>query len=195
MFGSMNAPTALAEGLPRRRFSVADVVRMAEVGLIGEDERLEVLDGEIVPMSPKGSRHETIKGALNELWGRRCPSAFRYVPQTGLYLDDRTYLEPDFVVFPRKVAIPDLRGPDVLLAVEVADSSLPYDLHRKPTIYAAYGVHELWVIDVRRRVVHVHDTIGAEGYVSVVMRGPDERLIPTLAPAELAVSLAELEAV
>jgi Uma2 family endonuclease len=46
---------------------------MAEVGLIGEDERLEVLDGEIVPMSPKGSRHESLKGAINRLWGRLCP--------------------------------------------------------------------------------------------------------------------------
>jgi Uma2 family endonuclease len=191
----MNAPTALAEGLPRRRFSVADVVRMVEVGLIGEDERLEILDGEIVPMSPKGSRHETIKGAINELWGQRCPREFRFIPETGLYLSEMTYLEPDFVVFPRSVAIPELKGPDVLLAVEVADASLDYDLKRKPHIYAAYGVRELWVIDVRRRVVHVHGALSSGVYGSVVMREAAERLSPAHAPEELAVSFEELEAV
>jgi Uma2 family endonuclease len=191
----MNAPTGLAEGLPRRRFSVADVRRMVEVGLIGEDERLEVLDGEIVPMSPKGSRHETIKAAINELWGQCCPREFRFIPETGLYLSEMTYLEPDFVVFPRNVAIPELKGPDVLLAVEVADASLDYDLKRKPHIYAAYGVRELWVIDVRRRVVHAHGVLSSGVYGSVVARGAAERLSPAHAPAELAVSFDELDAV
>lgn len=189
----MNAPTALAEGLPRRRFTVADVVRMVEVGLIGEDERLEVLDGEIVQMSPKGVRHEVVKAAINELWGRQCPKAFRFIPETGLYLADRTYLEPDFVAFPRSVAIGDLKGPDVLLAVEVADSSLDYDLGRKPQIYAAFGVQELWVVDVKRRVVHVHGDPADGRYRLVTVHGAAERLIPSSAPAELAFALADLD--
>ncbi|WP_245479422.1 Uma2 family endonuclease [Hansschlegelia zhihuaiae] len=119
----MNAPTALVEGLPRRRFSVADVMRMVEVGLIGEDERLEVLDGEIVPMSPKGGRHEDVKVAILEFWRERAPAAVTIAPETGLRLDERTYLEPDFIVFPRFVRRSAVTGPDILLAVEVADSS------------------------------------------------------------------------
>lgn len=188
----MNAPTALAEGLPRRRFTVADVTRMVEVGLIGEDERLEVLDGEIVPMSPKGSRHETIKAAINMLWGRNCPGDYVFIPETGLYLAERTYLEPDFVVFPRSVAIADLRGPDVLLAVEVADSSLDYDLRRKPGIFAEFGVRELWVIDAARRVVHVHRGPALDGYRMVDVFAADARLTPEAAPPELAFALDDL---
>lgn len=189
----MNAPASLAEGLPRRRFSVADVVRMVEVGLIGEDERLEILDGEIVPMSPKGSRHESLKGAINRLWGARCPRDFQFIPATGLYLSDTVYLEPDFVVFPRKVPIAELKGPDVLLAVEVADSSLDYDLNRKPQIYAAHGVQELWVIDARRRVAYVHDTLGPDGYARITTKGAGERLEPGRAPMDFAFALDDLE--
>lgn len=183
---------ALAEGLPRRRFSVADVVRMVEMGVIREDERLEILDGEIVEMSPKGYRHEGLKGAINRLWGRNCPDGFDYMPETGLYLSDRTYLEPDFVVFRARESLKGLSGPEVLLAIEVADSSLDYDLTRKPAIYASYGVHELWVVDVARRVTHVHRRPSGDGYVDIEQVGEADRLEPVAAPSAFALALAEL---
>lgn len=184
--------TRAAEGLPRRRFSVADVVRMVEVGLIGHDERLEVIDGEIVEMSPKGYRHEGLKGALIRLWGRACPDEFDFIPETGLYLSETVYLEPDFVVYPARVALRDLKGPDVLLAIEIADSSLSYDLKVKPAIYAAHGVRELWVLDVERRRTHVHREPGPDGYRDVSPVPADQRLEPRHAPAELAFALDEL---
>jgi Uma2 family endonuclease len=190
----MNAPAALAEGLPRRRFSVADVMRMVEVGLIGEDERLEVLDGEIVPMSPKGSRHEAIKAALNLRWGRMRPDTHAFAPETGLRLSDRTYLEPDFIVYSASILLADLRGSDVLLAVEVADSSLDYDLRRKPAIFAAFGVRELWVIDAARRLTHVHRRPVADGFELIEARPADARLAPEHAPAEFGFALDDLRA-
>lgn len=189
----MNAPTALAEGLPRRRFSVADVRRMTEVGLIGDDERLEVLDGEIVQMSSKGARHESIKGAINRLWGRKCPDDVQFMPETGLYLSEMTYLEPDFVAFSAKVKLADLKGPNVLLAIEVADSSLGYDLHRKPPIYASFGVRELWVIDAAARVTHVHRGCRLDGYESVEPFASNVRLEPAEAPGALGFALDALE--
>lgn len=166
---------------------------MVEVGLIGHDERLEVLDGEIVEMSPKGYRHEGLKGAINRLWGRNCPDGFDYLPETGLYLSDLTYLEPDFVVFSATVPLKDLRGPDVLLAIEVADTSLAYDLRRKPDIYASFGVRELWVIDVARRVTHVHREPSSSGYGTVAPVAATDTLVPAHAPAVLCFTLAELD--
>ena len=189
----MNAPVrSLAEGLPRRRFKVADVVRMVEIGLIGEDERLEVLGGEIVEMSPKGYRHEGLKGAINRAWGRSCPDGFDYLPETGLYLSDDTYLEPDFIAYSAAIDIRDLKGPEILLAIEVADSSLAYDLRRKPQIYASFGVHELWVIDVRGERTHVHRAPGPGGYASIEGRGAKEALDPEVAPREFGFVLADL---
>ncbi|WP_375461893.1 Uma2 family endonuclease [uncultured Enterovirga sp.] len=190
----MNAPFhALAEGLPRRRFTVADVTRMVEVGLIGEDERLEVLDGEIVEMSPKGYRHEGVKGAINRLWGRHCPEGYDFLPETGLYLSPKTYLEPDFIAFRARATLEGLAGPDVLLAIEVADSSLAYDLTQKPGIYASFGVNELWVIDVAGRVVYLHRDPTPDGYSNVGRADATEPLLPRHAPAVLGFSLDALQ--
>jgi Uma2 family endonuclease len=194
MVDAMNIPVSrAAEGLARRAFTIADLERMAEVGLIAPDERLELIGGEIVPMSPKGSRHEGLKAAINFLWGQRCPAGFAFVPETGLRLDERTYLEPDFIVFERKRILAEVKGPDVLLAIEVADSSLRYDLDRKPFIYSGFGVRELWVIDAERRAVHCHAEPSPVGYKRIVTRSSAERLAPIDAPSEFAFSLDELE--
>lgn len=192
----MNVPvTRAAEGLARRAFTIAEMERMVEAGVIAPDERLELLGGEIVPMSPKGSRHEAIKSALNLHWGKHCPAGFVFVPETGLRLDPRTYLEPDFIVFERSVRLADVKGPDVLLAVEVADSSLSYDLQRKPLVYASFGVHELWVIDAGRRIVHRHADPSFGGYARIEQYSAVERLVPVEAPAAFALMLDELEAI
>jgi Uma2 family endonuclease len=187
--------TRAAEGLPRRAFTVADLDRMASDGIVAGDERLEMIGGEIVPMSPKGARHEAIKIALNLFWGRRCPLGYAFAPETGLRLDERTYLEPDFIIFERKVALADIKGPDVLLAVEIGDSSLRYDLDRKPMIYAAFGVRELWVVDADARVVHVHDDPAPGGYQRTQRRRGDDIVRPTIAPEAFAFVLDQLEAV
>jgi Uma2 family endonuclease len=190
----MNAPVhALTESPRRRRFPVADLVRMVELGIIRDEERLEVLDGEIVEMASKGYRHEAVKHRINRLWGRHCPDGFDFIPETGLYLSDWTYLEPDFVVYPVTVSLRDLKGPDVLLAIEVADSSLAYDLKLKPGIYASFGVKELWVIDVERRMTHVHRDPGEHGYAGIERHPASTRLTPLHAPASLGFALDDLD--
>ena len=102
----MNVPlhsrsTQAAEGLPRRRFTVAEVEAMVEAGIMDEDERIELIGGELVPMSPKGNQHEVIKTALLHRWYRRTPEGFLLTPETTFRLSADTYLEPDFVVYPR----------------------------------------------------------------------------------------------
>jgi hypothetical protein len=94
-------------------------------------------------MLPKGPRHEVIKTALNLRWGRRCPADCAFACAPGLQLEECTYLKPDFIVFERSVGFVNVKGTEALLAVEVADFSLSYDLGRKPQIYASFGVHEL----------------------------------------------------
>jgi Uma2 family endonuclease len=139
------------------------------------------------------SPHEAIKVALALYWGQRCPSGYAFAPATGLRLDERTYLEPDFVVFQRTVRLADLKGPDVLLAVEVADSSLSYDLIRKPAVYAAFGVRELWVIDAASRVIHRHAGHYAGGYARIERSSAAATLVPQYAPAAFAFALDALE--
>ena len=75
--GSAARVTSAAEGLPRRRFTVAEVEAMVAAGVMEEDERVELIGGELVPMSPKGRRHETVKTALVDRWIRARPRIAR----------------------------------------------------------------------------------------------------------------------
>jgi len=187
----MPATTQAAEGLPRRVWTVAEIEAIQAAGIIAEDERFELIGGEVVPMSPKGARHEAIKMELNEhLQGVR-PHDLRIVPETTLRLDEKTFVEPDFCVFPRGVMPGDMRGPDVLLAIEVADSSLAYDRGRKIGVYAAFGIPEIWVIDANRLVTHVYRDLGAEGY-RTISQVPASETLEARRAASVRLNLAEL---
>src|SRR5947199_9538920 len=100
--------TVAAEGLPRRCFTFAELEEMTAAGILDEDERIELIGGEIVPMSPKGNRHEMLKAALNYYWVRRLPDDLRLVTETTFLLTPDTYLEPDFVFYPKASGIPGL---------------------------------------------------------------------------------------
>src|SRR5829696_3051296 len=93
--------TNAAEGLPRRRFTVAELERMTAAGILEEDERVELIGGEIVPMSPKGNQHEILKAALTVYWARKLPADLMLVTETTSRLATDTYLEPDFVFYPK----------------------------------------------------------------------------------------------
>src|SRR5262245_16286577 len=183
--------TQAAEGLPRRRWSVAEIEAMVAKGIIDEDERFELIGGEVVPMSPKGARHELVKIALNRFFQRAAPDHLEIAPETTLRLDKDTFVEPDFCVFPRGFDLKALNGGAVLLAVEVADSSLAYDTGRKSRIYAAYGVREAWVINANTLVTRVFRQVTSRGYKSARNKPYGRCLEPGHAP-ELAVSLGDL---
>jgi Uma2 family endonuclease len=184
--------TTAAEGLPRRCFTVAELEQMAAIGILHEDERLELIGGEIVPMSPKGNHHEILKIALNRYWARQLPSDLQIAPETTFRLSQDTYLEPDFVVYPTATGLKELSAATAKLVVEIADSSLAYDLGRKAGLYAAFGIVELWVIDAVTLQTRIHREPTPTGYRSVVDWPSSQRLVPG-ASAALAVVLSELE--
>jgi Uma2 family endonuclease len=186
------ATTSAAEGLPRRRFTVAELEQMTAAGILDEDERIELIGGEIVPMSPKGNQHEILKIALNLYWARSLPNDFLFATETTFRLSPDTYLEPDFVFYPKVTGIRGLNAETALLVVEIADSSLGYDLGIKAGLYAGFGIRELWVIDAVKLATRIHRDPGAGGYRSIVDRPASERLVPEEIPA-LAVTLAALE--
>ncbi|HEV7252193.1 MAG TPA: Uma2 family endonuclease [Mesorhizobium sp.] len=182
--------TQAAEALPRRPWRRAEIEAMVRAGIIDEDERFELIGGEVVPMSPKGARHEWVKAELNRHLQRTGPQDVFIIQETTLWLDETNFVEPDFCVFPRSIAPGDQRGHDVLLAIEVADTSLRYDLGRKIGIYAAHGVVEVWVVNADTLVTRVHRALGAEGYRVIEDRGPAEEL--AAARVDVRVSLAAL---
>ncbi len=185
--------TTAAEGLPRRRFTVAEVEAMVAAGVMEEDERVELIGGELVPMSPKGNHHEVVKRALVDRWIRARPEDCHLIQETTFRLSEDTYLEPDVVVYPRSVGLKGLTGANVLLVVEIADSSLRYDMGRKAALYASFGIRELWVIDAVRLTARVYRQPAADGYREPRDYASADRLAPLFAPEAFALRLDELE--
>ena len=152
----MNIPiTHAAEGLERRAFALSDVLRIVEIGVLGHDERFELIGGEIVPLSPKNIGHERLRVWLNTYLIRNRVAGTE-VARTTLYLSDDTFVESDFVLYSKSDGLAKLDGKSVKLAIEVSASSLDYDLGRKARLYAEFGVCELWVIDAKKLVTRTH---------------------------------------
>ena len=190
---SLPSTTQAAEGLPRRRWSVAEIEEMVAKGIIVEDERFELIGGEVVPMSPKGARHELVKAALQQHWFPRIVGTpVRLITETTLYVAKDEFLEPDFLFWPRSIALKDVTAASALLIVEVADTSLSYDLGTKAPNYARLGLPELWVINAQTLETRIHRRPAASGYAETSDHSARAQLAPLAAP-ELAVTLGELD--
>jgi Uma2 family endonuclease len=172
---------------------VAEIEAMVAKGIILEDERFELIGGEVVPMSPKGNRHELVKAALQQYWFPRIVGTpIRLITETTLYISADEFLEPDFLFWPRTIPLKDITAASALLIVEVADTSLGYDLGVKAPIYARLGLPELWVVNAQTLVATIHCQPGSAGYADVRDAGPGERLEPIHAP-HLGVRLGALD--
>lgn len=185
--------TRAAEGLPRRRFTVADVEAMVAAGIMEEDERLELIGGELVPMSPKGNRDEVVKTELLKRWYRAAPEGFDLTPETTFRLSEDTYFEPDVVIYKRSDGLKGLDGGTALLVVEIADSSLRYDMGREATLYAGFGVRELWVIDAVRLRLRLFRQPSQEGYGEVMDLVAADTAKPIFAADAFALRLDDLD--
>jgi Uma2 family endonuclease len=189
-FPPQRPTTRAAEGLPRWRWTVAEVERMAADGFFTEFDRFELLGGEIVPMmSPTGRRHEVIKIELAQHMSDLGVRVFTVAQEPQFNLAPDTFVKPDILMHPRAIKTYDLKGADALL---VAEASLSYDLKVKLPIYASHGVREYWVINAVTRVTMVYRRPAGDICTDRKEFPPTERLIPSLAPA-LAVSLSELD--
>jgi Uma2 family endonuclease len=183
--------TQAAEGLPRRAWTVAEIDAMVAAGILTDNERFELIGGEAVPMSAKDARHETVKGELMEFWFAKKPASIRLITETTLRAADCDYRKPDFLFWPRDIAIEDLKPEHIHMLVEVADSSLGYDLGHKARYYAEIGIPEVWVIDAVRLLIHVHREPVDGRYQSIVIVKPGDTATPLFEPS-LAVCLMDL---
>jgi Uma2 family endonuclease len=184
--------TQAAEGLLRWRWKVAEIEAMQQAGILSEDDRFELIGGEIVPMQAKGLRHELLKGALNRYWSRRLPEDIWLITETTFRMSEDTFLEPDFVFYRRSDGLQKLSPDTALLVVEVADSSLWFDRGRKARLYATFGVREVWVIDAGTLTTRIFREPGLDGYRQISDVAGTEPLTPSFA-ATLTARLAEVE--
>ena len=182
----------IALPLTRRRFTVDEYYRMAEVGILGASERVELIDGEIVEMAAIGPRHAFTVDLIMQQFFAIFGNAVHIRVQNPVHLDVHSEPEPDVaMLLPRgsHYATHHPTPADVLLVVEVADSSLETDRRVKLPLYARAGIPEAWLVDLVQDEVLVHRDPSPNGYrtVHTVERG--ERLAPLAFPdRELAVA-------
>ena len=152
----------------RRRFDVDAYYRMAETGILSPEDRVELLDGEIIEMAPIGAPHGGKVDRLNSLVaGLVADGRVIARVQGPLRLDRRNEPQPDLMLLRPRADFYESSHPtaaDVLLLVEVADSSLAWDRGPKLDLYARHGIPEVWIVDLVGRVVEVCRKPGPQGY-------------------------------
>ena len=168
----------------RHRLTVADFHRMADVGIFQEDDRVELIEGEIIDMAPIGSGHAGTVMALNRLLARALGDRAIVLVQSPVVLPEHSEPEPDLALLrPRQDFYRSghpLPG-DILLIIEVADTRLAYDRDVKIPLYARHGIPEVWLVDLEDRRLHVYTSPSASGYLECrILAAPG-----MLAPAEL----------
>ena len=189
---SGNRTTQAAEGLPRWRWTTAELVRLADMGAFQAEDRFELIGGEIVPMSPVGRGHEVVAEQIEDALRARAGETIRVRTERQLNLTEDTYCKPDIFVHLADIRSPDLRGSTVLLVVEVAASSLSFDLGTKAATYARHGVREYWVVDAATLATTVHRAPSADGYGDTRTVLASDTLVALLVP-ELSIRLADLK--
>lgn len=167
------------------QFTVADYHRMLETGVLNKDSRVELLNGEIIKMSPIGSRHAGKLKRLRKLLGQKLDPDIVIGVQDPIQLDDRSEPQPDLSILKPRQDFYESANPladDVLFVIEVADSSVVFDREIKMPLYARAGVAEVWLVDLKKDRIEVHAKPhdGAFREVRIAQRG--QQIISTTIP-------------
>jgi len=152
----------------RHRFTAEEYHRMGKAGLFGEDDRVELIEGEIVEMTPIGSRHAGTVKRLIRLLSQAVGGQAIVAAQDPLTLGPRSEPQPDIALLrPRDDFYTTSHpGPgDVLLLIEVAEASLRYDREVKLPLYARHGIPAVWLVDLAGRELTAYEQPADDGYL------------------------------
>lgn len=185
-------PMGTASPPYRRKFTVDEYYRMAEVGILERDERVELIEGEIIVMPPIGPAHAWDVDYLHEVLVRYAVGRYYVRNQNPVRLSDESEPEPDVALLrrcPEGYGAAHPTPADVLLVIEVADSSLEYDRNIKAHIYGRSGVPETWVRNLPEDCIERFTEPGPDGYAQHTIHRRGETLTPVVLPdLELAVA-------
>ena len=161
---------------PHLKFTTEQYRQMGESGILMPRDRVELLEGEIIQMSPMGSRHAGCINRLNQLFSLALASQAIVSVQTPIHLSDYSEPQPDFAILkPRRdFYIEEHPQPsDVLALVEVSDSTINYDRTEKAPLYARAAIQELWIADLNALAIEVYRSPNSDRYrdVQVLQKG------------------------
>jgi Uma2 family endonuclease len=169
----------------RPPLTVEEFDALAETEGWDEDTRVELLDGEVVWMSPINDPHAACVKRLNQLFNRRYAEQVLVSVQDPIRIERYDEPQPDVALLKPRLDFYASATPtpaNILLLVEVADTTLRTDLGRKARIYASGGVSEYWVVDLNNRVLYVHRSPSGASYTERQVFAPRERVAAGFAP-------------
>ena len=189
----VDAVAAAGIAREKRKFTVAEYYRMAEVGILHHTERVELLDGEIIVMAPMGERHANGVRRIGQALQRMARLAVTVSVQCPLRLDDLSEPEPDIALLRfREDGYITHPGPaDTLVVMEVSDSTLDFDREVKSKRYAAAGIPEMWVMNLPGDCIDRLDQPGPAGYARHTVFRRGDKISPAALP-DLAFAVADL---
>jgi Uma2 family endonuclease len=163
----------------RHRFTVAEYERMGQIGIFSEDERVELVCGEVIEMPPIGEGHAGCVGLLTQLITLRLRRGAIVWVQNLVRLDDHTQPQPDIAVLKYRDDFYRHRRPgpeDILLVIEVSDTTLEYDTKVKVPLYARAGIPETWVINLRGGRIKTYANPAHGAYQTITSHARGEEL-------------------
>lgn len=178
----------------RHRLTVRDYHRMGEAGILGEHDRVELLDGEIIDMTPIGSRHASAVARITEALTLAARGRALVWSQNPVTLGEYTEPQPDVALLRRRddyYRESHPRSEDVVLVIEVSDSSVDYDRLVKIPLYSRHGVPEVWMVDLGNATLTIHRGPRDDAYTEVTRVTSLAALAPAAIP-EAVVDLSRL---
>jgi Uma2 family endonuclease len=176
------------------RLTVDAYHRMIDAGIFNEDDRVELINGELRTMAPIKAGHAGKNKRLNRLLSARVGDNALVAVQDPLTLPEHSEPEPDLMLLRLRDDYYETKNPtpeDVLLVIEISDSSLHYDRDTKVPLYAAHDVAEVWLIDLPARRLAIYRNPGPEGYRQILIPDRDQSVSPQLLPS-VKIDLSEL---
>jgi Uma2 family endonuclease len=171
----------MAGTLLRGPFTVDDYHRLAECGILGDEDRVELIDGQVVPMSPIGPQHAACVDRLTRLFSRTAAQSAVIRVQNPLTLESRAEPQPDLALLRlpiERYAAAHPRPDDVLLVIEVADASAEYDREVKIPLYARAAIPEAWLVRLPSDLIEVYRRPSPRGYADLRTVGRGDTLTP-----------------
>ena len=175
----------MATQVIRRRFTVDEYYLMAQAGILHEDDRVELLEGDIVEMAAIGSRHAACVKRLNRILSEGLRGRAIIGVQDPVRLGEHSEPQPDLTLLrPRPDFYSDSHpeSADVILLVEVADTSEDYDREVKMPLYAQNGIPEAWLVDLSSRSIQIYRAPSPEGYRDIQQAGQGQSIAPQALP-------------
>jgi Uma2 family endonuclease len=169
----------------KHRFSVKEYYRMAEMGVLRPDARVELLDGQIIDMSPIGPFHGGVTNFLSQFFFTVANGRWTTTVQNPLRLDDHSEPEPDLMLLQPSADFYRKRHPlpeEVFLLVEISDSSLERDQEEKLPAYARAGIAEVWIVDLNEQTIEVYRQPNFAGYGSKTILREGDKASPQSFP-------------